>query len=340
MALESADQGRLSNVLEVVRNVPETIDAMVSAIGWLPLDQAMLPIRDLMNDDYCFHQEVGIAAAAIHRWHPGAGLARLMASAHAAVRARALKAAGEFGDKQVLQDLLISLRDPDEHCVFAAAWSGTLLGLPACADVLLSIAESPTRNSHAAADLVLRQMDLAAAIALHGKFVADPARIRLAIRSAGTIGDPSVIPWLISLMDQLPLARLAGEAFTTITGVDLAYRDLERRPPEDYDAGPTEDPADDNVDMDPDDNLPWPEPSLVQQWWDGNRSRFQNGTRYLLGHPITDDWMKIVLRDGRQRQRAAAALEIAIRNPGQPLFNVKAPGFRQQQLLGKGEVIR
>ncbi len=164
--------------------------------------------------------------------------------------------------------------------------------------------------------------------------------MRLAIRSAGAIGDPSLILWLISLMDQLPLARLAGESFTTITGVDLSYRDLERKPPEDYNAGPTEDPADDNVEMDPDDNLPWPEPALVQKWWDANRDRFRNGTRYLLGNPITDDWLKIVLRDGRQRQRAAAALEIALRNPGQPLFNVKAPGFRQQQLLGKGEVIR
>jgi hypothetical protein len=50
--------------------------------------------------------------------------------------------------------------------------------------------------------------------------------------------------------------------------------------------------------------------------------------------------LKTVLRDGRQRQRAAAALELAIRQPSQPLFNIAAPGFRQQQILGKGEVIR
>jgi len=50
---------------------------------------------------------------------------------------------------------------------------------------------------------------------------------------------------------------------------------------------------------------------------------------------MTIDWLKIVLRDGRQRQRAAAALELAIRQPGQPLFNVKAPGFRQIEILGK-----
>ena len=191
-----------------------------------------------------------------------------------------------------------------------------------------------------AASLALRRVELDSALSWHARLVSDPARIRFAILAAGTLGEPSLLPWLISLMDQFPLARLAGESFTMITGADLAYRDLEQKPPEDFNAGPTEDPADDNVEMDPDENLPWPDPALVQQWWDANRGRFQNGTRYLLGNPITDDWLRIVLRDGRQRQRAAAALEIALRNPGQPLFNVKAPGFRQQQLLGKSEVIR
>jgi len=89
--------------------------------------------------------------------------------------------------------------------------------------------------------------------------------------------------------------------------------------------------------MDPDDNLPWPELALVQKWWDKNRGQFQNGTRYLLGKPMTVEWLKTVLRDGRQRQRAAAALELAIRQPGQPLFNTAAPGFRQQQILGRAK---
>ena len=41
-------------------------------------------------------------------------------------------------------------------------------------------------------------------------------------------------------------------------------------------------------------------------------------------------------RIGRQRQRAAAALELAIRQPSQPLFEVRAPGFRQQTILRTG----
>jgi hypothetical protein len=72
---------------------------------------------------------------------------------------------------------------------------------------------------------------------------------------------------------------------------------------------------------------------LIQKWWTKNKSQFQNGTRYLLGKPMSIEWLQQVLRIGRQRQRAAAALELAIRQPGQPLFEVRAPGFRQQASL-------
>ena len=119
-----------------------------------------------------------------------------------------------------------------------------------------------------------------------------------------------------------------------ITGVDIAYEDLGGEKPEGFDSGPTEDPNDENVEMDPDENLPWPDPPLIQKWWSNHRQNFQNGTRYLIGKPITEEWLQQVLRVGRQRQRTAAALELVLKRPGQPLFEVRAPGFRQQQMLG------
>jgi hypothetical protein len=73
----------------------------------------------------------------------------------------------------------------------------------------------------------------------------------------------------------------------------------------------------------------------VQNWWAGRRGAFSAGTRYLLGHPVTVDGLRHILRTGRQRQRAAAAVELALRQQGSPLFEVRAPGFRQQVLLGE-----
>jgi hypothetical protein len=39
------------------------------------------------------------------------------------------------------------------------------------------------------------------------------------------------------------------------------------------------------------------------------------------------------LRDGYQRQRAAAALELALLSPDKPLFEVRARGDWQQRLI-------
>jgi uncharacterized protein (TIGR02270 family) len=334
LAFSSGDPERIERVMEIAGAEAGLTRAFASALGWLEADQALPRIRSLLGDGRPLARRLGIAAAAIHRWHPGAELARCMAADDPSVRARAFRAAGELGDKQAVQDLLMGLLDPDESCVFAAAWSGALLGLPASLAVLEGIAGSGSEHSDEAMMLAMRRIDLASCLACHARLAADPGRVRSAIRAAGIIGEVSLVPWLIPLMEQLPLARLAGESFTTITGADLALLDLERERPADHDAGPGDDPAEDDVAMDPDEGLPWPDPVSVRHWWDENRSRFQGGTRHLLGVPITDDGLKIALREGRQPQRAAAALEIALRDPGQPLFNVKAPGFRQKRLLG------
>ncbi len=85
--------------------------------------------------------------------------------------------------------------------------------------------------------------------------------------------------------------------------------------------------------MDADLNLAWPDPALIQKWWNARQGNFAKGTRYLLGQPITPESLREALKTGYQRQRAAAALELAILKPGGPLFEVRAPGWRQQGML-------
>jgi len=84
----------------------------------------------------------------------------------------------------------------------------------------------------------------------------------------------------------------------------------------------------------PDEDLPWPNPELIREWWVKNKGQFRNGTRYLLGKPISPEQCQHVLRYGYQRQRAVAAIELAILNPARPIFKIRDPGFRQQKLLG------
>ena len=240
-----------------------------------------------------------------------------------------------MGLERLLPDVRNCLADQDDRCRFSAGWSATLLSADAKAlAILTAIAESNLPYREKALQIAIRRMDLLAVGAWHNKLAQDAKQTRIAIVAAGAVGDPATIPWLMEQMNVPELARVAGEAFTMIAGVDIAFADLEGKKPEGFEAGPTENPEDEDVEMDPDEHLPWPDPKLIAKWWSQHQVEFQKSVRYLLGKPISVDWCQQVLRTGRQRQRAAAALELAIRQPGQPLFNVAAPGFRQQRLLG------
>lgn len=62
----------------------------------------------------------------------------------------------------------------------------------------------------------------------------------------------------------------------------------------------------------------WPNPELLQKCWNTNKLNYQNRTRYLCGKPMAIDSLKGVLKTGYQRQRIAAAIELAIRQPNTP----------------------
>jgi uncharacterized protein (TIGR02270 family) len=116
--------------------------------------------------------------------------------------------------------------------------------------------------------------------------------------------------------------------------VDITQAPFAGEKPEGFEAGPTDNPEDENVQMDPDENLPWPNPGAVGQWWKDHQGEFSRGSRYLLGKAINVESLQEILRTGRQRQRAAAAIELAIKQRSQSLFEVRAPGLRQKKLLG------
>jgi uncharacterized protein (TIGR02270 family) len=103
--------------------------------------------------------------------------------------------------------------------------------------------------------------------------------------------------------------------------------------PEDFQSGPNDNPDDPNVDMDPDDGLPWPDVKKVEAWWRANAQRFQKGTRYFMGQPVTKQHCIDVLKTGQQHQRILAAQYLSLLEPGTPLFNTSAPAWRQQRLL-------
>ncbi len=332
LAFENGRSDQIDQVLALGASSVPLSRGVVSALGWLTFRKAKTAIDNLLANPTWSIKAIGVAAAAVHRSWPEI-VTKALASREAWVLARACRAVGELGLNEhgnTLHDLLKS----DDHCRFWASWSATLLAPDRDArTVLSSYVDSDGEKAVKALDMIVRRDEINAARKLIEQLAEKPDRVRLAFMAVAALGDPHFVPWLIQQMSQPPLARLAGEAFTMLAGVDLARERLVSPRPEGFESGPTEDPNDENVEMDPDERLPWPNPVAVENWWHQHQSEFTPGIRYLLGKPLTLDWLEQVLRKGRQRQRVSAALELSILQPGRALFNVKAPGFRQQRLL-------
>lgn len=334
LAFESGDEARIQTVINVAEEKIETCRGLVSAIGWLTWQQAEAHVGKLLADESPLFRYIGLAACAAHRQDPEKALIAALRDEEPLIRARALQSAGELGKTDLLAFIQENMKTQDDFCRYSAAWSAALLGDASSASVLKSFVRPDFFWPEDALKIAMRRMSPPSAIDWQTAELAKQSEtLRLAIIGAGTIGDPVLTPWLMEQMAVPELARVAAEAFTMITGVDIAYADLEGERPEGFESGPTENPEDEDVEMDPDADLPWPSPGLIHAWWEKNKGRFRNGTRHLLGQPITYQHMEHVLRTGRQRQRHAAALEMSMLKPGLPLFEVRAPGYRQQQIL-------
>lgn len=334
LAFGSGDEERIQTVLDAGSSDPELARAIISALGWLTWEQAERHIQSLAASESPQLRYLTLAAYAAHRKDPGHLLTDSITSSDLLLKARALKAAGELGRTDLFSSLRYNLKAEDEKCRLYAAWSMLLLGSAESVTTLQEIAIKGGVYAETACDAALRRMPLDTAHAWLRVLSEKEHGARLAVQGAGVLGDPVAVSWLIEMMTIPELARVAGESFSMITGLDLAYEDLEAEWPEDFTAGPTEDPEDEDVDLDPDEDLPWPAPTLIAEWWAANKGKFTTGTRYLAGQPITADHLRQVLTSGFQRQRAAAAMELALLKPEQPLFAVRAPGFRQVRQLG------
>jgi uncharacterized protein (TIGR02270 family) len=333
-AFVSGSEEWISFVMEKVGDDAEMSRAIISALGWLSYDRAEPHIQKLLIESSPLFRRIGIAASAIHRVVPGKPLIDALSSESLPLRARALKAAGELGNTDLLTQVRASFGHEDTVCRFRAAWSAALLGDPESVAELKSVALVPFPHQDEAMKTAFRRMNAKDALSLQYELAKVPETLRLAAIGAGAIGDIELVPRLTEQMKNPKLARVAGEAFSMITGVDISLEHLAGQRTERFETGPADDTDDRNVQIDPDEDLPWPNHGLATGWWEKNKSRFDNGTRYLLGLPVNEENLQRILRTGNQRQRHAAALELGMMKPGQTLFEIRAPGYRQKKMLG------
>jgi len=336
---------RFASVIASLDDSYRNFRALVSSLGWLATEHTESRINLWFSAGNNLNRSLAVAACAISGRDPGEELAAAIRTHDSLAQARALRAVGELARRDLLPVTQQFLAAIDPRVQFSAAWSvARLVSSDRANSILKGVVQlsvpgqqqeaSPTSNQYRSLQLLLRRLPPREATTWLNQLSQKPEHLRSAIIGAGVLGLPDSIPWLLHLMQTPPVARIAGEAFTMITGLDLALHKFDAPWPPGFHAGPTEDPADNNIALDEDENLPWPDAPRLSAWWQKHSPEFQPGTRHLCGQPLTADWLEHILRHGYQHQRAAAALELALLRPDQPLFNIRAPGHRQQELLG------
>lgn len=330
LSFERENEGALKLAYARAAENPILASGIISALGWQESRKAHRHTIDLIRSISPVQRLIAVGGASVHRSCPDEILSTALDDADAGVRARACRATGELGRAAFSKRLRQCASGASEVERFWSAWSLAVISSENAALSVLREFLSHPQWHYRAAQVLFRRVELPSALELHRRLADKTENARLAIMAAGVIGDPALVPWLLEYLANPKLLRLAADAFQTITGADFVMDRLRNgsppRPPA---------PEDDGTEAadDPDEPLTWPNVEAVRNWWTQRRGQFTPGVRYILGKPMTIDWLKEVLRDGKQHQRAAAALEVAIRQPGTALFNVKAPGLRQIESL-------
>jgi uncharacterized protein (TIGR02270 family) len=332
-ALQNA-RSRLAELLALSQTDRAAFEGITSAFEWVEPGALQGVVSELLAADDSTGREAAIAACAAHRVDPGPGFERWLTAPESSVRARALRAAGEVGRRDLLTACARAMSEADGECRFWGTWSAVLLGDRQQAVECLT-QEGTTESPHRARAfrLSLQARGVAAGHELLRAIAHDPQQLRWTIHGSGIVGDVTYVPWLIGHLRSDETCRLAGEAFSLITGLDLSQAGFSRPAPDEVATRPNGNPDDANVDVHQDEKLPWPDPDRVQHWWDANGPRFRPGERYFAGSPLTTEHCVDVLTSGYQRQRILAAHYLCLLNPGTPLFNTSAPAWRQQRLL-------
>ncbi len=336
---------RMHDALPVLLAESQYTDAGVGALASIAPARLHESLLRLSESPHPAHRRLALAVYALQRRTPGALLSRALADADPMLRARALRAIGELGRQDLIGPAIEALRDADAGCRVSAAGSLLVLGGPsevplAVEAVQADLSVLPDARRRWLFECCIRASGSQAARAQVRELAGDASTLRAAIIAAGAHGDPVAVPWLIERMSAPVLARAAAEAIALITGVDLESSALKAAGPGESAPGSMETGDDENaadaVAEREDGNLPHPDPVGFRAWWQANAGRFRRGIRYIAGRPAESlSGCLGVLREGAQRQRRAAAFEMARLRPGTPLFAVDAFSLRQRRELGR-----
>ncbi len=328
IAMRSHEAGKIKTAVDVGLENELALPGLISAMGWLPDEIANPWMERFLKGKEMNHKYLGLASCSVRRQDPGEALVTILQRddclQHEKLYARALRLVGELRRQDCMPAISAAMNDENENISFWATWSAALLGHRSSVQNLQSLVFKSGPHQNQAIELAFRVLPIEQARKWISKLSEDESQVRAGIKATGDLGDPHAINWLISKMQDSKVAKLAGESFSYITGVDFKTHHLLVDESDSYLAISKDDANEGSVDLDEDENLPYPNAEKVAAIWRNHGQNFIVGRRYFMGHPVTPELLKETLVGGSQRQRHAAAMELALNENDVQLPNTRA----------------
>ena len=166
----------------------------------------------------------------------------------------------------------------------------------------------------------------------------EPSLSETTLWCMGLTGDVASIAHCISFLDSPDprLAKLAAEAISNITGLDMTEKAFQIDATLDTDDDETAESNEEEIPIvDPVESLELPNPDAVKAWWSTKRAAFFPGKRYVKGNPMNADTLRKVLEIGPMRLREPLAAAMRIRTGGARHLSTHAFTTEQRKQLGK-----
>lgn len=328
VAFKSHDASKIQKVVDAGLVSDATFKGLISAIAWLPSKISYPWIQKFLTSKDINHKYLAIALCSLRRENPGEFLPKFLQRddclQHEKLYVRCLRLIGELKRHDLMSALDTAMASDNKNIAFWASWSAMLLGNKALVTKMEPHIFKASPHQDKALNITFRVLSINDARSWITRLSGDSQHIRTVIKATGILGDPHAADWLILKMREPKYARLAGESFTFITGIDLEKNQLSQDAPEHYEPIPNEDAGDEIVALDDDENLPWPNATAVAAIWKQSSGQFTKGQRYLMGKEINKSNLASHIQNAYQRQRQAAAMELALLDASQILHNTSA----------------
>lgn len=331
IAFRSRDVNKIKQVVDHAFCNDETFKGLVSAMAWLPKNLVSEWAERFLYSKDLNHKYLAIAYYSVQRKNPGQILQELFQRedclAHDKLLSRLLRLVGELKLYTFINQIQPLANHETPEVAFWANWALVMLGEHRRVLTLLDFIKEDSPWENLALQTVFKILPIDKSRKWISESAQKPELIRTVIKATGILGDPHAVPWLIDKMNNFDTAKIAGEAFSLITGIDLERYELSVEPPQDITVVPSDD---EDVSLDADENLPFPDVSKINHTWLRYRDRYKAGSRYLMGievnqnTPATIAKLNHVLKQAAQRQRFSVALTLALIDPQSPFINSKA----------------